>query len=86
MKINWKVRIKNKLFWLAFIPAFLVLINSLANVFGIEIDLSEMQRDLLDVVEAVFLLLGIVGIVTDPTTEGLSDSKNALTYEKPKEQ
>lgn len=86
MKINWQVRIKNKLFWLAFIPALLVLIKSVANVIGIEIDLSEMQRDLLDVVEAVFLLLGIVGIVTDPTTEGLGDSKNALTYEKPKEQ
>jgi phi LC3 family holin len=84
MKINWQVRIKNKLFWLAFIPALLVLIKSVANVFGIEIDLTAMQRDLLDVVESVFLILGIVGIVADPTTEGLGDSENALTYEKPK--
>lgn len=84
MKINWQVRIKNKLFWLAFIPALLVLIKSVANVFGIEIDLTAMKRALLDVVESVFLILGIVGIVADPTTEGLGDSENALTYKKPK--
>jgi phi LC3 family holin len=69
---------------LAFIPALLVLIKSVANVFGMEIDLTAMQSDLLDVVESVFLILGIVGIVADPTTEGLGDSENALTYKKPK--
>ena len=83
MKINWKVRIKNKVFWLAFIPAMLMLIKTVANVFGLEIDLHIVETNLIGVVEAVFVLLGIVGIVTDPTTEGLSDSERALTYDEP---
>lgn len=83
MKINWKVRIKNKVFWLAFIPAMLMLIKTVANVFGLELDLHIVETNLIGVVEAVFVLLGIVGIVTDPTTEGLSDSKRALTYDEP---
>jgi phi LC3 family holin len=84
MKINLKVRFKNKLFWLAIIPALLLLIKAVANVFGINLEFVELENNLIAVVEAVFLVLGIVGIVTDHTTEGLSDSENALTYDKPK--
>lgn len=82
--INWKVRIKNKLFWLSIIPALLLLIQSLASVFGYNFDFTELQSKLLAVVEAVFTVLVILGIVTDPTTEGMQDSKLALTYEEPK--
>lgn len=85
MKINWKVRFKNKLFWLAFIPAALLLVKTVANVFGITLDFIELESKLLAVVEAVFLILGIVGVVADPTTAGISDSENALTYDKPKQ-
>lgn len=85
MKINWTVRWKNKVFWIAFIPAILVLIKAVANVFGYTIELSSIESNLLDVVEAVFMILGIVGIVADPTTSGISDSVQALTYDKPKE-
>ena len=84
MKINLKVRFKNKLFWLAFIPATLLLVKSIANVFGITLEFIELENNLSDVVEAVFLLLGLLGIVTDPTTSGLGDSENALTYDTPK--
>lgn len=84
MKINWTVRMKNKVFWLAMIPATLMLIKSVANVFGFEIELSLVERNLLDVVEAVFMVLGIIGVVTDPTTAGIGDSENALTYDTPK--
>ena len=84
MKINWKVRINNKLFWIAFIPAMLMLIQSVANVFGYTIDLSMIESNLLDVVESAFLVLGIVGIIADPTTSGIGDSENALTYDTPK--
>ena len=84
MKINWKVRINNKLFWIAFIPAMLMLIQSVANVFGFTIDLSMIESNLLDVVESAFLVLGIVGIIADPTTSGIGDSENALTYDTPK--
>lgn len=84
MKINWKVRTKNKLFWVAFIPAVLIFIKSVANVFGFDIDLTVLESNLLDVVESIFMVLGIVGIIADPTTEGVGDSEQALTYEEPK--
>lgn len=84
MKINWTVRMKNKVFWIAIIPATLMLIKSVANVFGFEIELSLVERNLLDVVEAVFMVLGIIGVVADPTTAGIGDSENALTYDTPK--
>jgi phi LC3 family holin len=82
--INWKVRIANKAFWVAFIPAVLLLIAAVGSVFGYTIDLGELGNKLLDVVEAVFLLLGIIGIVADPTTKGIGDSEQAKTYTKPK--
>lgn len=83
--INWQVRIKNELFWLALIPALLVLIASVCNVFGIAVDLSDLQIKLVEVIKAIFAVLAILGIVVDPTTKGVSDSVQAMTYEKPKE-
>ena len=84
MKINWTVRIKNKVFWIAIIPAVLMLIQAVANVFGFTLELGLVESNLLDVVEAVFMVLGIVGVIADPTTAGISDSENALTYDTPK--
>lgn len=83
MKINLKVRLKNKVFWIAFIPALLMLIKAIANVFGFNIELIDVEGNLLAVVEAVFVLLSLIGVVTDPTTEGISDSERALTYDEP---
>ena len=82
--INRKVRIRNKNFWLALIPAVLLLVHVVAAVFGFTIDLGDMGDKLLAVVNAVFAVLAILGIVTDPTTECVSDSKQAMTYEMPK--
>lgn len=82
--INWKVRIKNKQFWLAIIPAILLVVQAVAHVFGYNIDLGELGNNLLAVVNAVFAVLVILGIVTDPTTDGLSDSELAMTYMKPR--
>ena len=83
--INWKVRIKNKAFWIAIIPAAILLVQAVASLFGFTIDLSDIGNKLLEVVETVFVVLAIVGVVTDPTTAGLSDSQQALTYDVPKE-
>ena len=85
MNINWLVRLKNKNFWLALVPAVLLLIQVVAAVFGFELDLGDLGNRILDVVNALFAVLAILGIVTDPTTEGISDSRQALTYTKPKE-
>ena len=82
--INWKVRINNKAFGVAIIPAVLLLVQVVAAVFGITIDLGEMGNKLLEVVNAAFGILTILGVVTDPTTQGISDSDRALTYTEPK--
>ena len=82
--INWKVRIKNKNFWLAIIPAVLLLITQVGAIFGVQIDTALIGEQLAAVVSTVFLILTILGIVTDPTTEGVRDSALAMTYEKPK--
>ena len=81
--INWKVRWKSKVFWMAIIPAILLLARQVLSIFGIEFDFTEIQDKILAVVESVFAILVILGIVTDPTTAGVSDSKRALTYTEP---
>lgn len=83
--INWKVRIKNKVFWLSIIPAILLLVQAVAAVFGYTLDFTDLTAKLVAVVEAAFVVLAILGIVNDPTTSGMSDSRLAMTYEKPKE-
>lgn len=82
--INWKVRLKNKSFWIALIPALLLLIQAVAYVFGFTLDLSELGDKILAVVNALFTVLAILGIVTDPTTQGVSDSMLAMTYDEPR--
>ena len=83
-KINWLVRIKNKTFWFAIIPAILLLIQIIASIFGYEIDLGDLGNKLLDLVNIIFGIFAILGIVTDPTTTGVSDSEQAMTYTEPK--
>lgn len=85
MMINWTVRIKNKNFWLAAIPALLLLVQTVAALFGFSLDLGEIGDKLLAVVNALFALLTILGVVNDPTTAGLRDSEQARTYTCPKE-
>ena len=84
MRLNWLVRLKNKTFWLSFIPALLLLVQVIASVFGYSLELGELGNKLLAVVNAVFALLSILGIVTDPTTSGVSDSERAMGYTEPK--
>ena len=82
-KINWLVRIRNKAFWVAIVPAVLLLIQAIANVLGLTIDLGDLGNNLIAVINAVFVVLSILGIVVDPTTNGVSDSERALTYNEP---
>lgn len=84
MQINWLVRFKNKAFWIAFIPAVLMLVQAILQIVGIDFDYSELSMRLTGIVEALFVVLMLLGIVTDPTTEGVNDSIQALTYSEPK--
>ena len=82
--LNWTVRFENKTFWISFIPAVLLLIQVVAAVFGYTLDLGGLGDRLLDVVNALFAVLAILGVVTDPTTAGVKDSAQAMTYTKPR--
>ena len=83
--INWTVRIKNKTFWLAVIPAVLLLVQTVAAVFGYTLDLGDIGNKLIAVVNAAFGVLVVLGVVVDPTTAGIADSKQARGYNFPKE-
>lgn len=85
MKINWLVRFRNRDFWFALIPAVLLLVKQVAEIFGIELDFSLFEVQILAVVGTLFAIAAIIGIVNDPTTASLDDSTQAMTYEEPKE-
>lgn len=82
--INWLVRFKNKGFWLSFIPAMLLFVQTAVALFGLNIELEGLAAKLLDVMNALFAVLALLGIVNDPTTEGIGDSAQALGYTEPK--
>ena len=83
--INWKVRVRNKAFWVALIPALLLLVQQVCAVYGVQLDFGDLQVQLVAIVGTVFTLLAILGIVADPTTAGMGDSKQAMGYDEPKE-
>ena len=85
MKINWTVRIRNKTFWLAIVPALLLVVQTIASLFGYAWDFVVLNQQIAAVINAVFAVLAILGVVKDPTTKGVTDSNKAMTYEKPKE-
>ncbi|CCO12695.2 phage holin [Carnobacterium maltaromaticum] len=78
MKINWEVRIKSKTFWLSLIPILLVLIQQVSSWFGIEFAKELIENEVMQFVNTLFLLLGILGIVNDPTVPGITDSERTL--------
>ena len=82
MKINWKLRLKNKTTLVALIGATLSLVYMVLGLFDVvpSVSQNELNELLLTIVNA----LSIVGIVTDPTTKGLSDSTQAIFYNEPR--
>lgn len=83
MKINWKVRLNNRQFWKAIIPAVALAIQAILAIFGVTLNLETLVGKLIAVVDAVFAVLVILGIVVDPTTAGIGDSDRAMGYEIP---
>ena len=82
--INLTVRIKNKTFWLTLIPAVLLLVQVVAAPFGYQWDFGVLNEQLAAIVNALFAVLAILGVVADPTTEGIGDSAQAMTNDAPK--
>lgn len=81
MKINWKVRLKNPVFWLTVIPAVIALVYTVLGLFGVVPTISE--DVLVNAVTAIITALTTVGVLVDPTTKGVGDSDRALTYDVP---
>lgn len=84
MKINWKVRLKNPAFYLAMVPALLLVAQIVLNWIGVELAADVIEAEATKFINAVFVVLALLGIVADPTTKGVSDSERAKTYKKPR--
>lgn len=80
--INWKVRIKNPLFWMTVIPAAVSFVYCVLGAFGIVPALTESM--VLNIVSSVITALTTLGVLVDPTTAGIGDSDLAMTYEFPR--
>lgn len=83
--INWKVRIRNKAWWLAMVPALLLLAQAVGSLFGYQWDFVVLNQKVAAVINAAFGVLALLGVVNDPTTAGLKDSTLAMGYEEPRE-
>lgn len=84
MKINWKVRLRNPLFWLTIIPAGMTFVYTLLALLDIAPVIP--QSTATEAGAAIVTALGALGVLVDPTTAGVGDSKQALEYEIPKEE
>lgn len=84
MKINWKVRLKNPLFWLTIIPATMTFVYTVLALFDVAPVVP--QNTATEAGCAIVTALGALGVLVDPTTAGLNDSKQAMEYEAPKKE
>lgn len=82
LAINWLVRVKNKTFWLTLIPAVLLLVQAVSAPFGYTWDFVVLNQQLAAIINALFSVLAILGVVNDPTTKGVGDSERALMYDE----
>ena len=81
-KINWKVRIQKKSFWMAIVSALAIFVNSVAQAFGL--DYSTQVQGVVDGATGLLAVLASIGIIDDMTTKGIGDSEIAQSYTKPR--
>lgn len=91
MNINFKVRFKNPTFWVGIIVAvFATVFAQLGMSFEQITTWAMFGQVLLDAISNPVVIVAVISAVynaiIDPTTAGLSDSKNALTYKTPKKE
>ena len=82
MKINWKVRLKHKPFLVALFSLVLILVQQIASIFGI--DTTIYNEQITRLFNTILSILVLLGVVIDPTTQGVTDSEKALHYKEPK--
>lgn len=81
MKLNWKVRFKNATWLTMFFSLIVGFVFNLLKLFDIVPAITENQ--VMNVISQVLTILGLFGVVVDPTTAGLNDSERAMQYDKP---
>jgi phi LC3 family holin len=81
MKINWKVRFKNKTWLSMFISLIVGFVFNILKMFDVFPAVTE--NAIMNVVNQVLTFLGLIGVLIDPTTAGLADSNRAMSYEEP---
>ena len=78
MKINWKARFKNKAFVLTFITLIIAFVYQILSLFGVVPSISE--ESIVNLITISINFLATIGVLIDPTTDGVSDSDRAMTY------
>ncbi len=81
MKINWKVRFRNRLWLWSFLSAVIAMLFSFLSLCGIALPLS--QNTVLGILYQILSILSLLGVLIDPTTQGLNDSNRAMGYQEP---
>ena len=81
MKINWKVRFKNKVWLGSFCSLVIGFIYSLLALFDVFPAVT--QSLVVQLLNQVLTFLGLIGVIVDPTTAGIGDSDRAMGYEEP---
>lgn len=81
MKINWKVRFKNKTWLTMFISLIVGFVFNMLKLFDIVPTFTE--NLVMNIVGQILTFLGLIGVIVDPTTPGLEDSTRAMTYTEP---
>ncbi len=81
MKINWKVRLKNPVFWLTAIPTVIACVYTILGLFGVVPTVSEDM--IVNAFTAIISVLSALGVLVDPTTKGVQDSERAMEYDEP---
>lgn len=78
--INWKIRLQSKFFVVSLLGLSLLLVQQVLTIFGFSWDYTMINDQITQVINTTFLILALVGVVKDPTTPGLEDSKKAMQY------
>ena len=82
--INWKVRLMNQSFWVGLVGVVGSVVVSMASLLGVDLDLTGVESVATTVISTVFMVLSMLGVIVDPTTSGIKDSEQDLTYTSPK--
>lgn len=81
MKVNWKVRFKNKVWLMSFFSVIISFAYTMLSLFDVYPSIT--QNTIAQIVSNVLMFLSLIGVIVDPTTEGFGDSERAMGYSEP---